>query len=270
MKRFLKVLVALVLALVIIGGVTFLIDASRVKSEKTPIFVCKGQELKDGGTTEYIGLGYKVIDFNLIDGYHGCVIGPWTMNFDKEYQKYASRRLENLEEETTNPVTEDFPEGNEEINEMTEEQTAEEIPTAIENNPENELVEEEAADIIVSEMEPPVEQTEEAEAENPEEVAVENPEENEVETTEPEEPVAENEISNPTIIATVMGVNGNEIVARVESYDGTESQVDIISFDNPDESQTYTKDQKIRIEFDGILSNDYPAKISVNHVEVME
>ena len=56
------------------------IDYVRVnRFEYTPLFAIKTETLKDGGTTEYYGLGYKVIDYNQIQGRRDIEIGLWNM-----------------------------------------------------------------------------------------------------------------------------------------------------------------------------------------------
>ena len=56
------------------------IDYVRVvKFGYTPLFAIRTLELKDGGTKEYIGLGYKVIDYNEIQGRRDIEIGFWNM-----------------------------------------------------------------------------------------------------------------------------------------------------------------------------------------------
>ena len=54
----------------------------------------------DGGTIEYLGLGYKVIDFNTISGYDDIKIGTWTMkysDFDDEISKYDKIKEQQIE-----------------------------------------------------------------------------------------------------------------------------------------------------------------------------
>ncbi len=91
MKKVLKLVVAIILALVIIGGGMFLIDCSRVNSGKEPI-CCKSIKVyEDGGTIEYLGIGYKIIDFNMLNGYDETKIGSWFMSyndFEKEFSIY--------------------------------------------------------------------------------------------------------------------------------------------------------------------------------------
>lgn len=64
--------------LIIIAMIT--IDYVRVtKYGYTPLFAIKTLELKDGGTKEYMGLGYKVIDYNQIQGRRDIEIGFWNL-----------------------------------------------------------------------------------------------------------------------------------------------------------------------------------------------
>ena len=55
----------------------------------------------DGGTVEYLGLGYKVIDFHTVAGFDDIKIGTWFMNyndFDEEIKEYANKFREQLQE----------------------------------------------------------------------------------------------------------------------------------------------------------------------------
>ena len=49
---------------------------------KGPFFAIETKEYSDGGTKEYLGLGYKIIDYNKLDGYDEYKIGTWFMPYD--------------------------------------------------------------------------------------------------------------------------------------------------------------------------------------------
>ena len=85
MKKILKLLVAIILAIVVIGGVMFLVDCSRGKSGKEPMFARYTGVLNDGGTTYYTGLGYQISGFNALTG-DGiwAEIGPWIIELKEE------------------------------------------------------------------------------------------------------------------------------------------------------------------------------------------
>lgn len=44
-----------------------IIDYNRFMNDNTPIFIVKKNCLDDGGTTEYIGVGYQLINWKFID-----------------------------------------------------------------------------------------------------------------------------------------------------------------------------------------------------------
>lgn len=100
MKKILKIIgIVLVLGIIFFG-----VDYSRVKNSKRPIFCIKNPAgtLRDGGTVEFFGLGYKVIDFHTIAGFDDIKIGTWGMDyndFDKEMNVYEKRFEEQLEYE---------------------------------------------------------------------------------------------------------------------------------------------------------------------------
>ncbi|MBR3588141.1 MAG: hypothetical protein IKL16_01115 [Clostridia bacterium] len=70
MKKFCIILVAIV---VFLGFASFCIDSSRINNGNPPIFVVDGVAYRDGGSKEYIGLGYKVIKYNVI-GENGKIV----------------------------------------------------------------------------------------------------------------------------------------------------------------------------------------------------
>ena len=75
-----KRIINIVFALLLIIIVMITVDYVRVtKYEYTPLFAIKTKELKDGGTKEYTGLGYKVIDYNQIQGRRDMEIGLWNL-----------------------------------------------------------------------------------------------------------------------------------------------------------------------------------------------
>jgi hypothetical protein len=61
-----KLLLILFVVLILISP--FLVDYNRAKRDKPPIFAIRTNLYKDGGTSIYFGFGYKVIDYNQLDG----------------------------------------------------------------------------------------------------------------------------------------------------------------------------------------------------------
>ena len=93
MKKILKVIVGILGIIVVLGIVFFTVDYNRVKNQKKPIFCIKSLAggIMDGGTIEYLGLGYKVIDFHTIAGFDDIKIGTWFMDyndFEEEIKAY--------------------------------------------------------------------------------------------------------------------------------------------------------------------------------------
>lgn len=52
-------------------------DFYMAGKERRPIFAIRTAMYKDGGTTVYMGLGYKVIDYNQLEGRKDVVIIPF-------------------------------------------------------------------------------------------------------------------------------------------------------------------------------------------------
>ena len=71
MKKGLKICFSIIGVIVILGIVFFAVDYNRVQKQEKPIFCIKNPAgiMNDGGTIEYFGLGYKVIDFNTLAGF---------------------------------------------------------------------------------------------------------------------------------------------------------------------------------------------------------
>ena len=93
MKKILKVVVGILGIIVVLGIVFFMVDYNRVKNQEKPIFCIKDPAgaIMDGGTIEYFGLGYKVIDFHIIAGFDDIKIGTWFMDyndFEEEIKAY--------------------------------------------------------------------------------------------------------------------------------------------------------------------------------------
>ena len=100
MKILFKVLSIIIGIVIILGILFFIVDYSRVKNNQIPIFCIPVGIAMDGGTIEYLGLGYKVIDFNTISGYDDIKIGTWTMkysDFDDEISKYDKIKEQQIE-----------------------------------------------------------------------------------------------------------------------------------------------------------------------------
>lgn len=98
MKKGLKFFIVIIGIIVILAIVFFVIDYNKVQKQEKPIFCIKypTANLADGGTVEYLGLGYKVIDFHTIAGFDDIKIGTWFMNYDdfKEEMKVYETKFE--------------------------------------------------------------------------------------------------------------------------------------------------------------------------------
>lgn len=82
MKRGLKIFLIIIGLIILVGLAFFAVDYFRVQKQEEPIFSLKTTTYRDGGSQEYIGLGYKIIDFNTLNGYDEMKIGTWFMNYE--------------------------------------------------------------------------------------------------------------------------------------------------------------------------------------------
>ena len=110
MKKFLKVIGIILGIIVVLGVVFFTVDYNRVQKQEKPIFCIKNPAgiISDGGTIEYFGIGYKVIDFHTLAGYDDIKIGSWFMDYNdfeeemKEYEKELKEELNKNKEYAIN------------------------------------------------------------------------------------------------------------------------------------------------------------------------
>ena len=101
MKKGLKILFIIIGIIIVLGIVFFVVDYNRVQKQEKPIFCIQNPAgiMNDGGTIEYFGLGYKVIDFHTLAGYDDIKIGSWFMDyydFEEEMRVYEIKFQENL------------------------------------------------------------------------------------------------------------------------------------------------------------------------------
>lgn len=92
MKKWIKTILITLLIIIIMGLIFFAIDYIRIQNNQKPIFCISFNSMiySDGGTREYLGMGYKIIDFNKLNGYDEMKIGLWNMkyeDFKDEYEK---------------------------------------------------------------------------------------------------------------------------------------------------------------------------------------
>ena len=80
--KFSKSSVIILVCIGIIFMSVLITDICRLEQNLEPIFCIQMGAYSDGGTKEYLGLGYKIIDYNKIDGYDGYKIGTWFMAYD--------------------------------------------------------------------------------------------------------------------------------------------------------------------------------------------
>ena len=96
-KKALKIVLILLAIIIVLGIICYAVDYNSVKEQKLPIFCIPMTIYSDGGTMEYWGLGYKVIDFNRLytdetpdwekEANSKICIGSFFMDYHDAYQK---------------------------------------------------------------------------------------------------------------------------------------------------------------------------------------
>ena len=102
MKKGIKICFSIIGMILVLGIVFFVVDYNRVQKQEKPLFCIKNPAgtYMDGGTVEYFGLGYKVIDFHTLAGFDDIKIGTWIMDyndFEEEMKAYENTLEENLQ-----------------------------------------------------------------------------------------------------------------------------------------------------------------------------
>lgn len=82
MKKRIKIILLIIVIIAVLGIIFYAVDSNRVKNNQKPLFCIKTGALLDGGTIEYLGIGYKVIDFHTLAGFDDVKIGAWSMDYD--------------------------------------------------------------------------------------------------------------------------------------------------------------------------------------------
>ena len=83
-SKFMKVF-NIVFTIITICVVMIIIDVVAVsKYNKGPYFAIRTHRYNDGGTKEYCGLGYKVIDYNQVQGRRDKELGKWSLKYNVE------------------------------------------------------------------------------------------------------------------------------------------------------------------------------------------
>ena len=100
MKKVLKVIGIILGVLIILGLIFFVVDYNRVKNNERPIFCIHNPAgaMNDGGTVEFFGLGYKVIDFRTLAGFDDIKIGTWFMDYN-DFNEEMKKNEKKIEEE---------------------------------------------------------------------------------------------------------------------------------------------------------------------------
>lgn len=250
MKKIIKLIIAIIFALAVIGGITFLVDCSSIRSEKEPVFARMTKALNDGGTVIYTGLGYKIINFNMLNGYDEVKVGTWFMkyeDFKEEYEKYNKNVVPSVDNKTNNEKEEKLSSGD-----IIKKDSGEKILPSGEN-------------IINS-----------GENNSGDEIVVNNDTKN-----KPDETVLSGDDSvsgdlakkeKLSFIGSITGVKNNILVVTPLEDQEISKSSDMISFsvEKIGTKQDCVIGQKIKVTYSGDIKETYPAQIDAVEVEVIK
>lgn len=80
-KKIINICFSIILAILIMIAIDVI---SVGRYNRGPYFAIQTKEYSDGGTKEYLGLGYKVIDYNQTDGRQDKAIGSYSLKYNTE------------------------------------------------------------------------------------------------------------------------------------------------------------------------------------------
>ena len=109
-KNKIIIIASIVIVLIILGIIFCNIDVARLKENKKPIFSINTEIMRDGGTKAYLGIGYKIIDFNTQSGFDEIKVGLWGMRYEnyideiKAYEAELKQKEEEKNSQTNNNI----------------------------------------------------------------------------------------------------------------------------------------------------------------------
>lgn len=251
MKKIIKLVIAIIVALAIISGIMILVDCSSIKSEKEPIFAKMSATLNDGGTVIYTGFGYKIIDFHMLNGYDETKVGTLFTkpeDFSEEYKKYDVNLIPKDDDKNQNN-------GDNKINSG---------DTEKESGDKNQV----SGDTIISSGEHKVNSGDNA--------IVSGEKNNNVEQLIQSgdlEKSGDKEEVKPYFIGSVVGIKENTMLVRPMENQEIFKSSDMISFsikDIVDEGSRFNMiGQKVKVIYTGDVRETYPAGVDAVSVEIV-
>lgn len=247
MKKVIKLVIAIIVALAIISGIMILVDCSSIKSEKEPIFAKMSATLNDGGTVIYTGFGYKIIDFHMLNGYDETKVGTLFTkpeDFSEEYKKYDENLIPKDDKNQNN--------GDNKINSG---------DTEKESGDKNQV----SGDTTISSGEHEVNSGDNATVSGEKNNSIEQP----TQSGDLEKSGDKEEVET-FFIGSIIGIKGDiMLVTPLEDQEILKSS-DIISFSIKNEnSKDYIIGQKVKVTYIGDVKETYPAGVDAISVDIV-
>ena len=247
MKKIIKLVIAIIVALAIISGIMILVDCSSIKSEKEPIFAKMSAALNDGGTVIYTGFGYKIIDFHMLNGYDETKVGTLFTkpeDFSEEYKKYDENLIPKDDKNQNN--------GDNKINSG---------DTEKESGDKNQV----SGDTTISSGEHEVNSGDNATVSGEKNNSIEQP----TQSGDLEKSGDKEEVET-FFIGSIIGIKGDiMLVTPLEDQEILKSS-DIISFSIKNEnSKDYIIGQKVKVTYIGDVKETYPAGVDAIGVDIV-
>lgn len=247
MKKVIKLVIAIIVALAIISGIMILVDCSSIKSEKEPIFAKMSAALNDGGTVIYTGFGYKIIDFHMLNGYDETKVGTLFTkpeDFSEEYKKYDENLIPKDDKNQNN--------GDNKINSG---------DTEKESGDKNQV----SGDTTISSGEHEVNSGDNATVSGEKNNSIEQP----TQSGDLEKSGDKEEVET-FFIGSIIGIKGDiMLVTPLEDQEILKSS-DIISFSIKNEnSKDYIIGQKVKVTYIGDVKETYPAGVDAISVDIV-
>lgn len=104
MNKVLKANLIFLGIIILIVIMFFSIDFWRVQNQEKPIFSIYSKTHEDSDVKEYIGIGYKVLEFPEFNGVKEKIMGSLFMDVNTKIQEFENKKIELTEQKMKNQI----------------------------------------------------------------------------------------------------------------------------------------------------------------------
>ncbi len=104
MNKKLKIILTCVILILLILVFFLIVDYNRIINNKNPLFCVKTVMHEDKEVKEYFGLGYKIIVFDMTNGYNKVEVGNIFLKYDDFEEEIERYKFEKMLNEATEEI----------------------------------------------------------------------------------------------------------------------------------------------------------------------